>query len=332
MRKKIMIILLIVILFLGGFLLYSLLRVRITASVYHHVTPAMRQTALYQHVRYLSVHIGSRSIYEYEKLLKTENYIYSALEKRGYKPQRQEVSYKDQFYNNVIVTLKGTEAPEETVLVGAHYDTVLGTPGADDNASSVAVLLEAAGMLKEFSPNRTIRLVFFALEEPPVFRSQYMGSAVYARQAKERGEKIVAMLCLEMLGYFSEEKSAQTYPIPVMHLFYPDRPDFIGVVGNLDSRKLAKQVARYLKKHSSIPVETLVTVSAVPGVDFSDHKSFWDEGYPAVMITDTAFYRNPNYHASTDTIDTLDFDRMKILLEGLVETIKALSDQEGTSS
>jgi len=332
MRKKIMIILLIVILFLGGFLLYSLFWVRITVSVYHHVTPAMRQTALYQHVQYLSVHIGSRSIYEYEKLLKTENYIYSALEKRGYKPQRQEVSYKDRFYNNVIVTLKGTEAPEETVLVGAHYDTVLGTPGADDNASSVAVLLEAAGMLKEFSPNRTIRLVFFALEEPPVFRSQYMGSAVYARQAKERGEKIVAMLCLEMLGYFSEEKSAQTYPIPVMHLFYPDRPDFIGVVGNLDSRKLAKQVARYLKKHSSIPVETLVTVSAVPGVDFSDHKSFWDEGYPAVMITDTAFYRNPNYHSSTDTIDTLDFDRMKILLKSLVETIKALSDQEGPSS
>ncbi|MEN6488099.1 MAG: M28 family peptidase [Smithella sp.] len=332
MRKKIMIILLVVILFLGGFLLYSLLRVRTTASVYHQAGPTMRQTALYQHVQHLSVHIGSRSIYEHEKLIKTEEYIYSTLEKMGYKPQRQKVPYKDRFYNNVIVTLSGKEAPEETVLIGAHYDTVSGTPGADDNASGVAMLLESARILREFSPRRTIRLVFFALEEPPVFRSRYMGSAVYARQAKERGEKIVAMLCFEMLGYFSEEKSAQTYPIPVMHLFYPDRPDFIGVVGNLDSRKLAKQVARYLKKHSSIPVETLVTVSAVPGVDFSDHKSFWDEGYPAVMITDTAFYRNPNYHSSTDTIDTLDFDRMKMLLKGLVETIKALSDQGGPSS
>jgi len=325
MRRKIMVVLLIIILFLGGYLVYSLLRVRTLASVIHYPTNFLRQNPLHQHVEHLSVHIGSRSIYEYEQLIKAENYIYVTLEKMGYKPQRQEVLYENRCYNNIIATLSGMVNPEETILIGAHFDTVSGTPGADDNASSVAVLLEAARLLKGFNSERTIRFVFFVLEEPPVFRSPYMGSAVYARQAKKRAEKIVAMLCLEMLGYFSEEKNAQSYPIPMMHLFYPFQPDFIAVVGNLHSRKLVKEVARSLRNHSSVPVETLATVSLVPGVDFSDHKSFWGEGYPAVMITDTAFYRNPNYHMSTDTIDTLDFSRMRILLGGLVETIKDLS-------
>jgi hypothetical protein len=325
MRKKVMTTVLVIVLLLGGYLAYSLLRVRTMISVTHHPAESILQGPLYRHVAHLTVDIGSRSIYEHEKLKKTEDYIYSTLERMGYKPQRQKVPYEDQSYNNIIVTLKGAATPDETVLIGAHYDTISGTPGADDNASGVAMLLETARMLKEFNPGRTLCLVFFALEEPPVFRTAYMGSAVYARQAKERGEKIVAMLCLEMLGYFSEKEGAQTYPIPVMRLFYPSRPDFIGVVGNLRSRRLVKEVARCLRKHASIPVETLSTVSIVPGVDFSDHKSFWEEGYPAVMLTDTAFYRNPKYHTSSDTIDTLDFSRMTDLLTGLVETIKDLA-------
>jgi Zn-dependent M28 family amino/carboxypeptidase len=328
MRNKIMIILLAVILFLGGFLLYSLLRVRTMASVTHPVTENLRQTPLYRHVEHLSVRIGSRSIYEPKNLQEACGYIWSALEKLGYDPNRQNVPYADERYHNIVVTLPGEESPDEMVLVGAHYDTVSGTPGADDNASAVAVLLEIAGGLKDFRPGRTIRLVFFALEEPPVFRTPDMGSAVYARLAKERGEKIVAMVCLEMLGYYSDQDGAQTYPLPVMHLFYPARPDFIGVVGNLASRRLVKEVSQSLKRHSSLPVETLTTVSAVPGVDFSDHKPFWDEGYPAVMITDTAFYRNPNYHTERDTIDTIDFRRLSILRTGLEETIKDLAGRK----
>ena len=325
MRKKIMVILFVIILFLGGFLLFSLLRVRTMASVTHHPAENIRQGMLYRHVEHLSLRIGSRSIHEPEKMMEAGDYIWGALKKTGYEPERQKVPYEDRTYHNIMVSLPGDKTPDETVIVGAHYDTVSDKPGADDNASGVAVLLEIAEALKDFRPGRTVRLVFFALEEPPVFRSPYMGSAVYARQAKERGEKITAMICLEMLGYYSDRDGAQTYPFPVMHLFYPARPNFIGIVGNLASRGLVTEVARALKRHSSLPVETLTTVRAVPGVDFSDHKPFWDEGYPAVMITDTAFYRNPNYHTKGDTIDTLDFPRLSALQKGLVEAVMDLA-------
>jgi len=281
---------------------------------------------LHSHVKHLSVDIGSRSVYEYDKIEATREYIVSCLEAFGYDPSLQTYTYSGRKYSNVIASIRGAKLPDETVIIGAHYDTVYGTPGADDNASAVATLLEIARALKGFSPDRTLKLIFFVIEEPPVFRSEHMGSYVYAKEAKARNENITSMISLEMLGYYTNEKDGQTFPFPMMSLIYPSTPNFIAVVGNLSSRNLVRKVKNSLRASSRIPVETLTAFSFVPGVDFSDHRSFWKMGYPAVMITDTAFYRNPNYHTEADTIDTLDFDNMSDLLRGLIQAAKDLTD------
>jgi pimeloyl-ACP methyl ester carboxylesterase len=318
-------VLLLLALLLAVFLLYSLLKIREMPSVVLPPAPPVRDTPLYRHVEQLSVRIGSRSVFEYDRLAAAKDYILACIKGMGYSPAEQAVPYRGRDFHNIIVTLPGKDPRRGVVVIGAHYDTVAGTPGADDNASAVAVLLEMARLLKDAAPERTIELVFFTLEEPPVFRTASMGSAVYARAARERGENIVAMICLEMVGYYSDRKGGQSYPLPFMRFFFSDTPDFIAVVGNLSSRRLVRQVADSLRKSGGVPVETLATLPFLPGVDFSDHRSFWKEGYRAVMITDTAFYRNPNYHTERDTIDTLDFHRMSLLLPGLVQAAKDLA-------
>jgi Zn-dependent M28 family amino/carboxypeptidase len=325
MRNRIMAVVLLLVLIFGGYLVYSLLKVRTAQPVRHDHGIEVRRTPLYRHVEALSVHIGPRSVYDYWQLEAAKGYITGELKKMGHDPEFQSFTAQEREFSNIIVTIRGTTPGEGTVVVGAHYDTVAETPGADDNASAVAALLELCRGLKDFRPRRTIKLVFFSLEEPPIFRTAYMGSAVYARRARSEGENIVAMFSLEMLGYFHDREDAQTYPAPVMRLFYPSRPDFIGVVGNISSRRLVQTAAAALRRHTWVPVETLTAVSALPGVDFSDHKPFWDEGYPAVMITDTAFYRNPNYHTHSDTIDTIDFRRLASLTSGLTDMIRAMS-------
>ncbi len=328
MKKMIFFIFLIIIL-LAAFLLYSVLKIRFTPSV-SATKPASTQSQdvhrLYKHVEHLSVHIGSRSVYEYDKITATKYYIVSCLEDFGFVPELQSYNYDGKEYSNIIVSIKGARFPDEVVIIGAHYDSVYGTPGADDNASAVAVLLEMCRVLKSFSPARTLKLIFFVIEEPPVFRSKYMGSYVYAMEAKAKNENIKSMISLEMLGFFTEKKGGQTFPLPLMNLLYPSTPNFIAIVGDLSSRNLVNKVKNSLNKASSIPVETLSTFSFIPGVDFSDHHSFWEMGYQAVMITDTAFYRNPNYHTARDSIDTLDFDKMPNLLKGLIQTAKDLAD------
>ena len=327
--QKMMRYFLLVLVLLIVFLVYSVLKVKFAPSVSAPVSALSSSQdtihRLYEHVKYLSVRVGSRSIHEYEKLEATKHYIVSCLKDLGYAPILQDYNYKGKVYSNIIVSIKGAEHPGETVIIGAHYDTVYGTPGADDNASAVAVLLELCRVLKDFSPRRTLKLIFFTLEEPPLFRSKFMGSYIYASEAKARGENISAMVCLEMVGYYGDKQGGQTFPLPFMSLVYPSTPDFIAVVSNLTSRNLAKKIKKSINKSSGIPVETLSTVSFVPGVDFSDHRSFWKMGYPATMITDTAFYRNPNYHSVKDTIDTLNFNKMSSLLVGLVQVTKDLS-------
>ena len=329
MKKKVIGYILLLIIFLAAFLVYSLLKIRFapSVSVTRQDTTLIGDTRkLHRHVRQLTVDIGSRSVYEYDKLEATKQYILSRLKAYGYVPSLQTYSYSGKQYSNIIASIKGVRHPDEAVIIGAHYDTVYGTPGADDNASAVAILLEISRALKRFSPDRTLRLIFFAIEAPPVFRSEHMGSYVYAKEAKARNENIKSMISLEMLGYYANEKGGQTFPFPMMSLIYPSTPNFIAVVGNLSSRNLVRKVKNSLMASSRIPVETLSAFSFVPGVDFSDHRSFWKMGYPAVMITDTAFYRNPNYHTETDTIDTLDFDKMSDLLRGLIRAAKDLTD------
>ncbi|MGA2331610.1 MAG: M28 family peptidase [Syntrophales bacterium] len=315
--------------FLAVYLTYSLLKVRSgsSVSVKRPDTTLIGDTRkLHRHVKYLTVDIGSRSTYEYDKIEATKEYIVDCLKAFGYVPSLQTFTYKRKKYSNIIASRNGVKHPDETVIIGAHYDTARGTPGADDNASAVAILLEIARALKDFSPDRTLKLIFFVIEEPPIFKSEQMGSYIYAKESKARNENITSMICLEMLGYYTNEEDGQTYPFPMMSRFYPSTPNFIAIVGNLKSRTLVGKVKNSLKATSRIPVETISALSSVPGVDFSDHQSFWKMGYLAVMVTDTAFFRNPNYHTEADTIDTLDFDKMSDLLKGLIQAAKDLTD------
>jgi len=308
-----------------AFLLYTVLKIRETPSVAVPMIPEMKTTALYRHVEALSVTIGSRSVYEDERLNAAKDYIAASLRDMGYKPEIQPYPYEGRTYSNIVATLPGKDRPGEVVVVGAHYDTYAGTPGADDNAGAVAMLLELCRILKQETHGRTLKFVFFTLEEPPVFRSEFMGSAVYAERARRGRENIKAMICLEMLGYYTDKRGEQGFPLPFMNLFYSSTPNFIAVIGNLASRSLVRKTAASLVKTQGLDVETLSTVGFLPGIDFSDHRSFWKRSYPAVMITDTAFFRNPNYHTENDTIETLDFNRMHILLQGLLRTVRDLA-------
>ena len=280
---------------------------------------------LHRHVEILCNEIGSRSVYEYEKIVKTKQYLEFCLRKLGIPYVLQEFVFKDKTFSNIIVTMHGSSSFPETIVIGAHYDTVFDTPGADDNASAVSVLLEMCRVLKGYSPGKTIKLVFFTLEEPPAFNTEYMGSYVFAKDAKKRNEKIHLMIALEMLGYYSEDKKRQEYPLPLMKFFYPTTPNFVLVVGNLLSKHMVKSTGDKLNKACDFRVETLTVPHFFPGVRLSDNASFWKMGFKAIMITDTAFYRNPNYHTPQDTIDTLDFDKMTCLCAGLVEAAKELS-------
>jgi hypothetical protein len=314
---------------LAAVILYPVLKVRFSATcpVPRSGRPcSVDADRLTQHVRRLSVEIGSRSVYEYPKIEEAKKYILFSLEGMGYRPGLQDYEYRGRIYSNIIVSLQGRKKPGETVIIGAHYDTVRGTPGADDNASAVALLLEICRGIKDDEPSRTLKLIFFVLEEPPAYHTKVMGSYIYAKAAKARGEDIRAMISLEMLGYFGDREGAQAYPFPLMNLIYPSTPDFVALVGDLKSRDLVSRIKRSLEKSSDMPVETLATSRFVPGVSLSDHHSFWKMGYPAVMITDTAFYRNPHYHSVGDTIETLDFQRMSSLLGGLVQVARDLAE------
>lgn len=312
----------------ASLLAYPVIRVKMTDSVRPVAGPfstADAETRLYGHVHHLSVTIGSRSVYEYDRLERAKAYILSVLEELGLPVDRQTFDYEGMPYHNLIVTIGGHERREETVIIGAHYDTTEGTPGADDNASGVAVLLELCRALKDFRPERTLKLIFFTLEEPPTFGTSRMGSYVYASEAQKRGEQVHGMISLEMVGYYDDREGSQAFPLPGMGAMFSNRGNFIGVVGNLPSRELVASVANALKRASPLPVESLAAPAFVPGISFSDHGSFWKTGYRAVMITDTAFYRNPNYHTAMDTIETLRFDRMADLLRAMVHVAHTLA-------
>ncbi len=230
-------------------------------------------------------------------------------------------------FRNIIAERRGTEQPDRVIVIGAHYDTVVGSPGADDNASGVAVLLELARLHARTRFRKTVRFVAFTLEEPPFFRSRHMGSRVYARALKERREQVEAMLCLESVGYYSHEKGSQSFPWLVFWLRwrYPTTGNFIAIVSNAASQPLQTQVRDALKANMDLAVETYTGPWWVPGVDWSDHGSFWNEDYPAVMLTDTALFRNPQYHRLTDLPDRLDYRAMTELVRGLAGALTALN-------
>lgn len=283
---------------------------------------------LYAHVDQLAARIGPRSFRDHEALARARDYIATSVRAWGYEPELQPFSYEGREYFNVECSLPGSGAPQEMIVIGAHYDTVEDTPGADDNASAVAVLLEMCRLMKDHAPQRTLKFVFFCLEERPAFATRSMGSEVYARKLREAGADVRGMISLEMLGYFSIRKGGQSLPVPLLGKGFSTTPDFIAVVGNVESGELVMKIRKSLEAGCRVPVESLAASRLIPGVDFSDHRSFWNTGYQAVMITDTAFYRNPNYHTSRDTIESLNFETMAELLKGLIKTAEDLSNPQ----
>ncbi len=283
-------------------------------------------TRLEAHVQMLAGRIGERNMWHPERLEQAACYIEAQLSAAGYAVEGQAYQLQGRRVRNIVSQIEGHERPEEIVVIGAHYDSVFGSPGANDNATGVGVLLELARALSCERPRRTLRLVAFVNEEPPFFKTRDMGSRVYARQAKQRGEKIVAMVSLETLGYYSEAEDSQMFPFPLLRFFYPTRANFIAFVANFRSRALLQQALKAFRAGSTFPAEGLVAPKWLIGVDWSDHWSFWRSGYPAIMITDTALFRYRHYHSHKDTPDQVNYEALSRVAAGLVGMTRRLAD------
>ncbi len=247
-------------------------------------------------------------------------YIEQALAAHGLSPASHRFQSAGREVRNIEL-----EPPRVALVVGAHYDTVPGSPGADDNASAVAVLIELAGMLgKEGLP---IRFVAFANEEEPHFMGPDMGSWVSAKRSRDRGEALRGMLSLEMLGFYRDQPGSQRYP-PLLNLFYPDRADYIAFVGDIGARALVRAGIAAFRRHAKFPSEGVAAPAFVPGITRSDHWSYRDQGFPAIMVTDTAYNRNPHYHRGSDTPDTLDYERMARVALGLAGALRELATED----
>ncbi len=227
---------------------------------------------------------------------------------------------------NIIAELKGKLTPQEIIVVGAHYDSVYDCPAANDNGSGVAAMLELARLLSKFESNRTIRFVAFTNEEPPFFGTDDWGAQQYANVCHERAEKIIAMLSLETMGYYSDTPGSQSFPHDVFGLVYPKQGDFIAFVSNMKSRRLLNRFTKLFRKATAFPCEKVAIPESIRGVAYSDHAAFWKYDYPALMVTDTAFYRYPHYHAKDDTPEKVDYDSLARVVSGIAEAVKNLSN------
>ena len=281
--------------------------------------------ALRQHVFTLAEAIGERNIYHPQALHDAERYIKQTWQTMGYDVQPQTYELDGVRSSNLEIIIPGSHKPGEILLVGAHYDSVTGSPGANDNGSGVAALLELSRLLMAASPQRTIRFVAFVNEEPPFFLTPSMGSMHYAKAARRHGDDIRLMLSLETMGCYRDEPGSQTYP-PLFRFFYPRRGNFIAFVSNLRSRLKLKQLTMAFRACSDFPVERVATFSWIPGVGWSDHFSFWLRRYRAVMVTDTAFYRYPYYHSREDTAEKLDYERLAMVVMGLYGALLRLAN------
>jgi Zn-dependent M28 family amino/carboxypeptidase len=283
---------------------------------------------LTRHVDCLAGLIGPRHLGKPAAFMAAATYVERELANAGYEVDRQTYMIGAQEVANIVAEQPGARKKEEIVVVGAHYDTVETTPGADDNASAVAVLIETARLVRNLSSARTIRFVGFACEEPPYFFTGDMGSQVYARQCRTRGERICGMLCLEMVGYYTTEPGSQQIPLGIprqLHWAMQKRGDFLAAVGNLRSKRLAWGFRRGFKRAVRFPLFSICLPESIAEIRLSDNSSFWDQGYPALMLTDTSFLRNPHYHLSSDTPETLDYKRMAQVTLGVAGGVRRLA-------
>jgi len=279
---------------------------------------------LRQNVQTLAASVPPRNAQNVASLDKSAEYLLNEFGKTKGRVEIQRFIQDGKEYKNVICSF-GPEAGER-IIVGAHYDVQGNQPGADDNASGVAGLLELSRLVQILRTELKFRIDFVAytLEEGQLFKhpcARHYGSYIHAKSLARDGIAVRAMICLEMIGYFSDRPNSQKYPFFFLRWFYPDKGNFIAVVGKWGQGRLVEEVKKSLAAPSQLPVESLTAMSFVPGVSFSDHQSYWKFGYPAVMITDSAFYRNKNYHKPSDTADTLDYDRMAEVVKGLYWTI-----------
>jgi Zn-dependent M28 family amino/carboxypeptidase len=284
--------------------------------------PRAQPARLESSVRTLVESFGPRDESHPENLDRVATWIRGELERTGGKVTDQPFQVGGATYRNVIAHF-GPDT-RDRVVVGAHYDTAGPLPGADDNASGVAGLLELARLLGSSRLQRRVELVAYSLEEPPYFASREMGSAFHARSLKAQGAQVRSMICLEMIGYFSDAPDSQEFPVSALRLAYPSRGNFILVVGRLGQGGLVRRVQQRMERAAApLDVRSLIAPASLPGVDFSDHRNYWNEGWDAVMITDSAFYRNPNYHEERDTPDTLDYGRMARVVDGVHAAVLA---------
>ena len=282
---------------------------------------------LQQHVSMLAGVIGERNVWHGDSLKKAAGHIQRVLEDAGYAVKSQTFTSRGLILQNLEVELPGSTLADEIIIVGAHYDSVEGSPGANDNASGVAALLELARLFYGTAPLRTLRFVAFANEEAPFFYTNEMGSHQYAGKAKQRDEQIAAMISLETLGSYTDAPGSQRYPFP-FNLAYPDTGNFVGFVGNLASRTLVRRAIRTFRETTPFPSEGVAAPSWIEGIHWSDQWAFWEEGYPAIMVTDTALFRYAPYHTTADTPEQLDYPALARVVSGLQQVVAKLAGMD----
>jgi hypothetical protein len=289
-------------------------------------------------VQTLAGEIGERNMEHYPQLNTAADFIENSFSRAGLQPRRDSYDLYGRACHNIEAEIRGPQGaasaeataaspPPAIILIGAHYDSVFGSPGANDNGSGVAAMLALARRFAGRPAQQTLRFVAFVNEEPPYFLTGQMGSFVYASRCKARGDRISAMISLETIGYFSDAPHSQTYPAPGLGVFYPKVGNFIGFVSDISSRNLLRRAIALFRKHAKIPSEGAALPAFIPGVSWSDQWSFWQHDYPGIMITDTAPFRYPYYHGSTDTPDKLDYDRFTLVVSGMEKVIEQLVNQ-----
>jgi hypothetical protein len=274
-------------------------------------------------VQMLAGEIGERNLRRYAQLNAATDFIEASFSRAGLQPRRDTYEVNGLASHNIETEIRG--AHPQIVVIGAHYDSVFGSPGANDNGTGVAALLALARRFAGKPTGQTLRFVAFVNEEPPYFQTEQMGSFVYAGRCKSRGDQITAMISLETIGYFSDRPRSQTYPSPGIVAFYPTTGNFIGFVGNFGSRALLRRSIALFREQAKLPSEGAALPSFIPGVGWSDQWAFWQHGYPGIMITDTAPFRYPHYHEATDTPDKLDYDRFALVVSGVEKMIEGLA-------
>ena len=277
-----------------------------------------------KYVVHLSETIGERNLRKYKSLNDAADYIEQLFKDFGYTASRQEFQVRGFKCFNIEVEIKGKSKPDEIVIIGGHYDSAQGTPGANDNGSGTAAMLVLANHFKKYQPERTLRFVAWTNEEPPYFqRRDLMGSWVYAERCRKKNENIVGVISLETMGYFTNQPDTQKYPAP-LNLLYPSTGNFIGFVSDVNSGGFQRQVIKVFRDKAKIASEGASLPDALPGVGWSDHWSFWQEGYVGLMVTDTAPFRYPHYHKATDTPDKINFVEYSKVIDGLVYVVEDL--------